>query len=53
LEIRGEWKREVGEKICDFLLGGEGTGGQSIRSPAGAVPIMPVLKRHTKTMKML
>jgi hypothetical protein len=53
LEVGGEWKREVDEKIGDFFVGGEGTGGQSIRSPASAVPITPVLKRHTKTMKML
>jgi hypothetical protein len=37
----------------DLFVGGEGTAGQSIRSPASAVPITPVLKRHTKTMKML
>jgi hypothetical protein len=27
LEIGGEWKREVGEKICDLFGGGEGTAG--------------------------
>jgi hypothetical protein len=38
-EVGGEWKRELGEKIGDFLFGGEGTAGQSIRSPASAVPL--------------
>jgi hypothetical protein len=49
-ELGGEWEREIGEKIRDLFGGGEGT----VRlEPASAVPITPVLERHTKTMKML
>jgi hypothetical protein len=28
LEVGGEWKWEAGEKIGDFLFGGEGTAGR-------------------------
>jgi hypothetical protein len=56
LEVRVEWKREVGEKMGDFFVGGEGTARlEHSRPPAGldVSSIEPVLKLPTKTGKMI
>jgi hypothetical protein len=53
LEVGGEWKREVDEKICDLFGGGEGTVRLEHLIPGQRCPDYACFKTHTKTMKML